>query len=140
MWNVPAARLQRRPSFISDLCCCYQRLSVLRGTTRRRRNSLGNSGLGWGDIRGHRGSTYAVQTAYSPQFEDRLFHVLLPFASYATLVGSAYAARSNVGGALFGVGAAALLLLFIGIHNAWDAVTSHVFVKRREQPKAERRH
>jgi hypothetical protein len=24
--------------------------------------------------------------------------------------------------ALFGVGAAALLLLFIGIHNAWDAV------------------
>ena len=46
-----------------------------------------------------------VQTAYSPQFEDRLFHVLLPFAAYATLVGSAYAARSNIGGALFGVGA-----------------------------------
>ncbi len=80
-----------------------------------------------------------VQTAYSPQFEDRLFHVLLPFAAYATLVGSAYAARSNVGGALFGVGAAALLLLFIGIHNAWDAVTYHVFVKRRGQQKAEPR-
>ena len=74
-----------------------------------------------------------VQTAYSPQFEDRLFHVLLPFAAYATLVGSAYAARSNVGGALFGVGAAALLLLFIGIHNAWDAVTYHVFVNRARQ-------
>lgn len=70
-----------------------------------------------------------VQIAYSPQFEDRLFHVLLPFAAYATLVGSAYAARSNVGGALFAVGSAALLLLFIGIHNAWDAVTYHVFVK-----------
>jgi hypothetical protein len=74
-----------------------------------------------------------VQTAYSPQFEDRLFHVLLPFAAYATLVGSAYAARSNVGGALFGVGAAALLLLFIGIHNAWDAVTYHVFFRTRGQ-------
>jgi len=24
--------------------------------------------------------------------------------------------------ALFGIGAAALLLLFIGIHNAWDSV------------------
>jgi hypothetical protein len=24
---------------------------------------------------------------------------------------------------LFGVGAAALLLLFVGIHNAWDAAT-----------------
>jgi hypothetical protein len=81
-----------------------------------------------------------IQSAYTPQLEDRLFHILLPFAAYATLVGSAYAVRSNVGGALFGVGAAVLLLLFIGIHNAWDAVTYHVFVKRREQPKAERRH
>lgn len=74
-----------------------------------------------------------VQTAYSPLFEDRLFHVLLPFAAYATLAASAYAARSNVGRALFGVGAAALLLLFIGIHNAWDAVTYHVFVQKRKQ-------
>ena len=81
-----------------------------------------------------------VQSAYSPQFEDRLFHLLLPFAAYATLVGSAYAARSNVGGALFGVGAAALLLLFIGIHNAWDAVTYHVFVRKQGQRQAERRH
>src|SRR5256712_3741887 len=37
-----------------------------------------------------------VQTAYSPQFEERLFHALLPFPAFATLVGSAYAARSNV--------------------------------------------
>lgn len=33
---------------------------------------------------------------------------------------------------LFGVGAAVLLLLFIGIHNAWDAVTYHVFVKTED--------
>jgi len=33
--------------------------------------------------------------------------------------------------ALFLAGAAALLLLFIGIHNAWDAVTYHVFVRSR---------
>jgi hypothetical protein len=26
-----------------------------------------------------------VQTAYSPVFEDQLFHVLLPFAAYATI-------------------------------------------------------
>ena len=41
--------------------------------------------------------------------------------------------------ALFGVAAAALLLLFVGIHNAWDAVTYHVFVKKRGQQEAERR-
>jgi hypothetical protein len=80
-----------------------------------------------------------VQAAYSPEFEDRLCHVFLPFLAYATLVGSAYAARANVGGALFGVGAAALLLLFIGIHNAWDAVTYHVIVKRGRQESEQRR-
>ena len=59
-----------------------------------------------------------VQTAYSPVFEDWLFYVLLPFLAYATLSGSAYAARSNVGESLFGVGAAALLLLVIGTSDA----------------------
>jgi VIT1/CCC1 family predicted Fe2+/Mn2+ transporter len=32
--------------------------------------------------------------------------------------------------ALFGMGAAVLLLLFVGIHNAWDAVAYHVLVGR----------
>lgn len=80
-----------------------------------------------------------TQQAYSPQFEDWLFHVLLPFAGYAMLIGSVYAARTNVGGALFAVAAAALLLLFVGIHNAWDAVTYHVLVSRSGQRRSERR-
>ena len=79
-----------------------------------------------------------VQTAYKPVFEDWLFHVLLPLAAYAMLAGSAFAARSLTRPAMFIVGAAALLLLFVGIHNAWDAVTYHVFVRRRGQPKDER--
>jgi ABC-type transport system involved in multi-copper enzyme maturation permease subunit len=74
-----------------------------------------------------------TQTAYKPVFEDWLFHFLLPFAAYAALAASAYVARQHVHGAMFGVGAAALLLLFIGIHNAWDAVTYHVFVRGRGQ-------
>jgi len=72
------------------------------------------------------------QTAYQPQFEDWLFHVLLPLAAYGTLLTSALAAGSHVQEALFGVGAAVLLLLLIGIHNAWDAVMYHVFVAKRE--------
>ena len=72
-----------------------------------------------------------VQTVYQPDFEDWLFHALLPFAAYARLAVSAYAARAHVREALFAVGAAVLLLLFIGIHNAWDAVTYHVFVTKR---------
>jgi hypothetical protein len=79
-----------------------------------------------------------VQTAYKPVFEDWLFHVLLPFAAYAMLAGSAFASHSYARPALFLVAAAALLLLFVGIHNAWDAVTYHVFVSRREQRESER--
>ncbi len=73
------------------------------------------------------------QAAYRPEFEDWLFHALLPLAAYATLAISGYATRSHVHGALFAVGAAALVLLFVGIHNAWDAVTYHVFIRARER-------
>ena len=80
-----------------------------------------------------------MQIVYTPEFEDWLFHVLLPFAAYATLAISAFAARAHTHEAMFGVAAAALLLLFVGIYNAWDAVTYHVFVKKGGQQEAERR-
>ena len=70
------------------------------------------------------------QAEYDPVFEDWLFHVLLPFAAYLALIVSAFIASSHLGEALFVIGAAALLLLFIGIHNAWDAVTYHLFTRR----------
>jgi hypothetical protein len=74
-----------------------------------------------------------VQNVYSPLFEDWLFYALLPLAAYAILAASACFAPSHLVGALFAAAAAALLLLFIGIHNAWDAVTYHVFIKQRRQ-------
>lgn len=79
-----------------------------------------------------------AQKVYKPVFEDWLFHVLLPLAAYAMLAGLAFAARSHVRTALFLVGAAALLLLFIGIHNAWDTVMHLVFVEKQGKRKAER--
>lgn len=79
-----------------------------------------------------------AQTVYKPVFEDWLFHALLPLAAYAMLAGSSFAARSHARTALFLVGSAALLLLFIGIHNAWDTVTHLVFVEKRERQEEER--
>ena len=73
-----------------------------------------------------------TQPAYRPQFEDWMFHAVLPFAAYAELAATPYAAREHAYGAMFGVAAAALVLLFAGIHNAWDAVTYHVFVVREK--------
>jgi hypothetical protein len=70
------------------------------------------------------------QTAYIPDLEDRLFHIFLPLAGYGLLAGSGLAVAWYAGEALFGAGAAVLLLLFIGIHNTWDSTAYHVFVKR----------
>jgi len=71
------------------------------------------------------------QRDYVPVAEDWIWHVILPVVSYATLMASGLLMPGAPGPALFGVGGASLLLLFIGIHNAWDAVIYHVFVKRR---------
>jgi hypothetical protein len=73
-----------------------------------------------------------VQTAYQLLFKDWLFRGMLPFFAYATLAVSAFAIHSNRYEAIFGTAAAALLLLFNGIHNAWEAATYHVFLKKRD--------
>jgi len=74
-----------------------------------------------------------TQSVYKPEFEDWLFHVLLPVAAYGILAGFGYMTRLHVDGALFAVAAAALLLLLIGIHNTWDAVMYHVFTLRQRE-------
>ncbi|HWA89989.1 MAG TPA: hypothetical protein VG889_08135 [Rhizomicrobium sp.] len=72
------------------------------------------------------------QRAYQMDWEDILCHVVLPFAAYALLALSAALASSRLDAATFGVGGAALLLLFVGIHNAWDAVAYQVYVLRNK--------
>jgi energy-converting hydrogenase Eha subunit A len=72
-----------------------------------------------------------VQTAYAPDIEDWLCHALLPLTAYAALPASAFAALSLPREGLFGMGGATLLLLFIGIHNAWDSVAFLVFTNRQ---------
>ncbi|HEY8831315.1 MAG TPA: hypothetical protein VIM21_02275, partial [Gemmatimonadaceae bacterium] len=55
---------------------------------------------------------------YKPELEDWIFHAALPFIAYLTLLVSAAVMPFNHFPALFGVAAFALLLLFVGIHNA----------------------
>jgi hypothetical protein len=63
------------------------------------------------------------QTSYSLVLEDWLFHAALPAVAYALLASAALTLRASPHAALFVVATAALLLLFIGIHNAWDTAT-----------------
>jgi hypothetical protein len=57
----------------------------------------------------------------------------MPFGAYTLLVASSLMAFQHAHAALFVVAASLLILLLVGIHNAWDAVTYNVFVQRRQQ-------
>ena len=77
------------------------------------------------------------QTGYRPVFEDWLWHFILPFVAYATLGAAGFVEATHSAGALFAIAGATTLLLFSGIHNAWDTVTymalERLKAKRREQ-------
>jgi hypothetical protein len=63
------------------------------------------------------------QTHYTPVFEDWLTHYILPAVAYGALLVAAFRVRSDRGTAAFIVAGATIVLLFAGIHNAWDSVT-----------------
>lgn len=63
------------------------------------------------------------QTAYQPVLEDWLWHTILPLCSYVVFVVSAVMLATDAPLALFIIAAGMVMLLFIGIHNAWDNVT-----------------
>ncbi len=92
--------------------------------------ALWNAGLLLG-LCGLGGVTYVVivlrrarhQTDYQPVLEDWLWYTVFPLVSYTALVVAAIVLPSNAVPALFVIGAVTLMLLFIGIHNAWDTVT-----------------
>jgi hypothetical protein len=63
------------------------------------------------------------QSDYRPVLEDWMWHGVLPLTAYAGLLVAAIVLARHPEPTLFAIGAVALLLLFVGIHNAWDAVT-----------------
>lgn len=63
------------------------------------------------------------QSGYTPVWEDWLWHNILPLGAYAALFVAALLLPLHPHGAMFGIAAVALTLLFIAIHNAWDTVT-----------------
>ena len=63
------------------------------------------------------------QTDYRPVLEDWIWHMLLPFAAYLALGLAGLRLAAHPSESLFVIAAATLLLVFIGIHNAWDTVT-----------------
>src|SRR2546422_2045748 len=78
------------------------------------------------------------QTGYKPVLEDWVWHAVLPTMAYAALfVGAAGLSHDQIW-ALFLIAAVSLLLLGIGIHNAWDTVT-YLATQPRETDNKEKR-
>ncbi|HVP94696.1 MAG TPA: hypothetical protein VMS89_05930 [Methanoregulaceae archaeon] len=72
------------------------------------------------------------QMFYLPNSEDWIFHIILPMAAFTVLVGAFPAIHVYLWETMFGIASAALLLLFIGIRNAWDNISYMVFVHGAE--------
>lgn len=99
---------------------------------------LGSAGVALGSC-GALGCAYGLivfqrarrTTTYRPDFEDWLWFVLLPLIAYVDLLIAALVLQRSPGPALFAISGAALVLLFVGIRNAWDSVT-YIALNRRE--------
>jgi hypothetical protein len=63
------------------------------------------------------------QKDYKPVLEDWIWHLILPIIAYAALFIGAAGLSHDQEWATFLIGGVNLILVCIGIHNAWDTVT-----------------
>jgi len=138
----PSTRIaEAGAAFITPMIVHYQIVLLLSALLLAPWHSITPISIIWGAV-GVIGFVYQCvvvrrmrrQAAYKPGFEDWLFYVVLPFASYLLLVLSPFAAPRHEREAVFAVGAATVLMLFAGIHNSWDSISYHVFVMRNRPP------
>jgi hypothetical protein len=76
-------------------------------------------------------------TAYDPLPEDWLWYAVMPFFAYLAVVLTAILFAIVPTHALFVLAGATMLLIFIGIHNAWDIVTYIVIDLPQERAESE---
>lgn len=69
-------------------------------------------------------------TVYTADFEDWTWYTILPFAAYGAISAGAIALAAVPVQALFILAGGVVLLIFIGIRNAWDIVTYIAIVRR----------
>jgi hypothetical protein len=81
--------------------------------------------------------------SYKPFRSDWIWNVVLPVLAYLALAVTGFTLPHEVWVCLYGVSGAVLLLLFIGIHNAWDVVVwmtteRHAHRERQRQERQRR--
>lgn len=135
--NPPARSSEAGPAFATPTIIHFSAVLLLSALLQMPWKTLSPVAVLWG-LMGAAGVVYTLyvtrrmhtQTAYEPVFEDWLFHALLPLAAYAALGVAAFFTVTQARDALLGIGGASLVLLFVGIHNAWDTIAYQVWVLR----------
>lgn len=61
-----------------------------------------------------------VHALYVPVGEDWIFNAVIPGLSYAALIAMAFVCPRDLEVSLYGVAVVTVVLLFTGMHNAWD--------------------
>jgi len=140
--NPPPRIHESGPAFATPTIVHFSAALLLSALVRIPWQGIGAAALLWGAV-GVCGVVYSIvvawrmrrQASYQADLEDWVYFQVLPLAGYALLLISALAASSHAEEALFGIAASALVLLFVGIHNAWDAIAYHVFVNLRKKDR-----
>ena len=73
---------------------------------------------------------------YQNTLEDWLWYMALPLSAYVALILAAIVLLSNRALALYIISAAMLVILFVGIRNAWDLVTFLAVERSRPESKS----
>jgi hypothetical protein len=84
----------------------------------------------------------ALSSRYKPFLSDWIWNVVLPVLAYLALAVTGFILPRQVAASLYTVSGAVLLLLFIGIHNAWDVVVWMTTERHahRERERQQRQH
>jgi hypothetical protein len=74
-------------------------------------------------------------TAYRPDLEDWIWYTILPLVAYGAILVGAIVLPAFPIDAMFVLAAGVVLLIFIGIRNAWDIVT-YIAIELPDNPPA----
>ena len=72
---------------------------------------------------------------YVPVLEDWIWHVILPALVYGVLLAMAFFLWHEPRESMYGIAAALVLLLFVGIHNSWDVAVSVTAQNKKDEEK-----
>jgi hypothetical protein len=73
-----------------------------------------------------------ISKGYAPVLEDWIWNAVLPGIAYGVLFAAALLIWRRPEPCMYGLAAVSLLLLFIGIHNAWDIAVWNTVHKKED--------